>query len=747
MRAVLIILALSFASPAAWHLGRVLLGENAGAGDPQREKTVRTETDWNDYMWPTNAGRIRTSSFAEFRSNHFHAGIDVSTGNRTGFDMYASRSGWLHSITFQPYGYGWLLVLRHPDGYYTCYAHLKGFPKKVIEAYHAKLASLDRSFGRVEWAKGEVPVQKGELVAYTGDTGAGPAHIHFEVRDADFNPVNPEIGAKLRTRDTIAPEFRQICFMPLDARSSVNGKSAPLLLDASRRDSKGYLIAAKPVLSGRVGVLVRAQDRAQDAQDAPTPHALLLSLDAKPFFESRFDRVQDDHSWHIRIDRDHWLMKAKKGEFRKLFREEGNTLSVYIDHGNCDGELSVESAPAGERRLRIDAKDISGNASSLRIAVVIAPERSPELRFKDGALTVSLPDARGAAALALFADAGKGRWREVRRWKTPESGEAQLYETSGTRSTWKAAALSADGVELSAAFASNLWDGGDARISTTMETRFDEIALTVAGRRPFDGKPYVTVTQGRETRQAEVFWEGPGRVRAVLKAWQGFAGDAVIRTSASIGGVAAEAEERINMTLVSTESGGSVKSGDGKCVIDFGPRDVYRSMLVALRGSDDASGRACYEAAPDDVPLAGKPVVRVRSATEESNACFIKAHNSFAHLRFDRRGEAGRGAAAGAFGRLLGRYCLLADAAGPEISVSPGRGGLEIRITDSLSGVDPESIRVRAGGIALPLEFSEAGRAYLLPRSIARAVKDKTVLVEASDLMGNTTRRQASAGR
>jgi murein DD-endopeptidase MepM/ murein hydrolase activator NlpD len=39
------------------------------------------KTDWNDYAWPTAARRIVTSTFGEYRRAHFHAGIDISSGD------------------------------------------------------------------------------------------------------------------------------------------------------------------------------------------------------------------------------------------------------------------------------------------------------------------------------------------------------------------------------------------------------------------------------------------------------------------------------------------------------------------------------------------------------------------------------------------------------------------------------------------------------------------------------------------
>ena len=88
-------------------------------------------TDLADYIWPTSARPKITSSFAEFRSSHFHAGLDIGTGNRTGADVYAARDGYVARIELSPYGYGRFLILRHGDGFYTTYAHLSAYMDKL----------------------------------------------------------------------------------------------------------------------------------------------------------------------------------------------------------------------------------------------------------------------------------------------------------------------------------------------------------------------------------------------------------------------------------------------------------------------------------------------------------------------------------------------------------------------------------------------------------------------------------------
>ena len=352
MKTGLFLLLLCVAAPAAlFLLHRSPAVSNGGDGTLLRP--VLTETDWNDYQWPTDASTKRTSCFCEFRANHFHAGIDVSTNMRTGYNAFASRAGWLRAITFEPNGYGWILTVQQPDGYQTCYAHLKGFPAKILAAYRAKLIATGHSYGLAEFAPHEVPLMKGEVVAYTGDTGAGPPHLHFEVRDKDGNPVNPGLSKNLRPIDSIPPEIKQLCFMPMDALSTVNGRSEPLTVTVAG-SGNAYRLSSIPALRGRVGILLRAHDRANSAEDYPTPYLLAFQIDGTPFFESRFDRIQEEFGWHIRIDRDHWMMKLKKGEFRKLYREEGNALWVYHADTSDDGVLVGASMP-GKHHVAIAA--------------------------------------------------------------------------------------------------------------------------------------------------------------------------------------------------------------------------------------------------------------------------------------------------------------------------------------------------------------------------------------------------------
>ena len=145
------------------------------------EDSIRTNLD--DYIWPTDAGRLISSVFAEYRRSHFHGGIDISTGDETGFRVFASRDGYVSRIVVGPTGYGKMLWLRHADGYYTTYAHLKSFNEPINARVRAEQLQVEKFPILVECGPNDFPVKKGDVIAYTGESGTGSPHLHFEIRD------------------------------------------------------------------------------------------------------------------------------------------------------------------------------------------------------------------------------------------------------------------------------------------------------------------------------------------------------------------------------------------------------------------------------------------------------------------------------------------------------------------------------------------------------------------------------------
>jgi murein DD-endopeptidase MepM/ murein hydrolase activator NlpD len=101
-----------------------------------------------------------------------HSGVDLSAS--PGTPVVAAGSGAVAFAGWNEYGYGNAIVIDH-GGIYTLYGHL---------------SSINVSCGQ--------NVGAGDVIGAVGSTGrsSGP-HLHFEIRDAGFNPVDPTYSIRL----------------------------------------------------------------------------------------------------------------------------------------------------------------------------------------------------------------------------------------------------------------------------------------------------------------------------------------------------------------------------------------------------------------------------------------------------------------------------------------------------------------------------------------------------------------------
>jgi murein DD-endopeptidase MepM/ murein hydrolase activator NlpD len=124
---------------------------------------VNDEYDQNFHM---PAPGLVTSRYGP-RNGRNHNGIDIDL--ETGDTIYATWSGKVRYAKYNDGGFGNLVIIRHPNGLETLYAHLSKF-----------LVYPDQD------------IVAGEPIALGGNTGHSyGSHLHFEIRFYDA-PMNPE---------------------------------------------------------------------------------------------------------------------------------------------------------------------------------------------------------------------------------------------------------------------------------------------------------------------------------------------------------------------------------------------------------------------------------------------------------------------------------------------------------------------------------------------------------------------------
>lgn len=137
-----------------------------GTLPPQSSHYSDEEVNANTkYIWPVEGGVLTEWGWWDGGYSG-HRGVDI--GGYYGCDIYAGASGVVSYAGWHNGGFGYLVVIDHPDGYSTWYAH-----NSEIFVYEGQR------------------VIQGQCIAALGESGrAYGAHLHLEVRYGDER-LNP----------------------------------------------------------------------------------------------------------------------------------------------------------------------------------------------------------------------------------------------------------------------------------------------------------------------------------------------------------------------------------------------------------------------------------------------------------------------------------------------------------------------------------------------------------------------------
>jgi hypothetical protein len=312
------------------------------------------------YLWPTDASTQLSSTFAETRSAHLHSGIDIRTWGREGYRVFASRDGVIYRIGIGPHGYGHVIYMKHGDDSYTVYAHLNRFEPE-LQAFADSIRFLDYTYEIDLIIEDEgFHFKRGDIIGYTGSTGVGPPHLHFEIRTPQFKPVNPLL-TNLSVSDNIPPVFSQLAVEFLD-RESLQRTGHTILQGAERGGVHHF---GEISIDGPVGLAVNVHDRANNTPNVYAVHSLKMINGADTLFHARADYFSFADGGNMFLDRSYPILAQTRRGYQRLYRVHGNRLPFYHNLVN-EGVLNLDE---GYHEITIVAKDIYGNESRASVSV------------------------------------------------------------------------------------------------------------------------------------------------------------------------------------------------------------------------------------------------------------------------------------------------------------------------------------------------------------------------------------------
>lgn len=328
-----------------------------------------------------------SGTFGELRNGHLHAGLDIKTGGVQGKKVYAVADGYISRISITLGGYGKALYITHPNGYISVYGHLEKFNRQIRRYVHAIQYRRQSFTVQIFPPKDSLRVKKGEIIAYTGNTGGslGP-HLHFEIREAKTqHPINPLLFGSIRIKDNLPPKIAQLAIYPALPSSLVNGRHDTLVLPVAGHGKNCYL-KNMPVIdaTGPVSFGIRTFDAMNGISNKNGIYSLRLYRDSVLVFALKADRLSFRTTRYVNSLIDYSYFEKTGKRLIRTERDTNNRLGIYRLDVNRGIFTFRDTIP---HRFRYVVSDAYGNTAKLTFAVKDSPVTSKAV--------VPVPKAKG----------------------------------------------------------------------------------------------------------------------------------------------------------------------------------------------------------------------------------------------------------------------------------------------------------------------------------------------------------------
>lgn len=321
---------------------------------------------------PVDIPILLSGTFGEPRSSHFHAGIDIKTQGVEGKKIYAAAEGYVSRLKISPFGYGNTIYITHPNGYVTVYAHLQKYVGDIAR-FAKKHQHLNKSFEiNIEnIPSGILKVQKGDFIAYSGNTGgsAGP-HLHFEVRDTTDKVYNPLLfGYSNFFIDNLPPTVYRIFLYNLDEEKQITPSKSISTLALGGGNYK--VSNAIKVNKKNIGLGVQTIDQQNFTHHKNGIYELKLYANNELLYHFKMDAFTFDVGKAVYTHCDYERRLRYTQIIHKCFIERGNLLPTYVFEKN-KGEIDLENEEVID--IKIEVKDFHQNISTIEAKVQFEAE-------------------------------------------------------------------------------------------------------------------------------------------------------------------------------------------------------------------------------------------------------------------------------------------------------------------------------------------------------------------------------------
>ncbi len=306
------------------------------------------------------------SNFGELRPDHWHMGLDIRTAQKENQSVLAAAEGYIASIGVRPSSFGRFIIINHPNGLSTLYAHLNDFYPE-LEAYVTQQQYEKESWAvELNFTSDQFRVSKGQFIAFSGNTGGsqGP-HLHFEIFNTTTGERLNPLLLNFPVQDNFSPVFKSLAMYD---RSKTVYDQVPVLFPVKYTDS-GYIISRNAIIRtglNKVSFAVQAYDKMSSKGSEDGIYSATLSLDEEPQVRFVLDSISYDETLYINSQIDYKYRSNGGAWLQHLSRMPG-------DHGNVYQELAgtgiIDLMDTNQHLIRVVLKDAFDNSSVLNFII------------------------------------------------------------------------------------------------------------------------------------------------------------------------------------------------------------------------------------------------------------------------------------------------------------------------------------------------------------------------------------------
>ncbi|MCX6285907.1 MAG: M23 family metallopeptidase [Bacteroidetes bacterium] len=303
-------------------------------------------------------------SFGELRKNHFHSGIDIRTGGKTGKPVFASADGYIARVFVSPAGFGKALYIAHANGYTTVYGHLLRF-NGAVGNWIARQQYSQESFALdMQVPKGLLKVKKGEVIALSGNSGAsGGPHLHFEVRESASQEVINPLEFGFDVPDNTPPKITAVKIYPFDAIAMVNYTDKALMLGVTGGGGKYSIKTADTVkVTGNIIFGLETTDFSDNSGMKNGVPSVALTIDNEQVYSHHLEKFAFANTRYVNSLVDYPLMIHSNRKIQRSYIAPNNKNDIY---GKVKNNGIINFSDNRAHKIVYIVTDLFGNASYL----------------------------------------------------------------------------------------------------------------------------------------------------------------------------------------------------------------------------------------------------------------------------------------------------------------------------------------------------------------------------------------------